>query len=170
MVSHCWRSNIRRGAPTREHRAFFGYSIEVWCWMTEGTASWIGAGPGSSLRWRRGGSRARNSASSRRVSFSKLYWRFFTGGSASGSRVSAGGSPFHSGAGRRAGLGAGRRMMLGSITSSFRPPTITRCSDLTGKRRPGNAHESFSGNSMSAYRILGPGAEPVSRMTSVSTP
>ena len=25
------------------------------------------------------------------------------------------------------------------------------------KRRAGNAHESFSGNSMSAYRILGPG-------------
>jgi len=25
------------------------------------------------------------------------------------------------------------------------------------RRRPGNAHESFSGNSMSAYRVLGPG-------------
>ena len=29
----------------------------------------------------------------------------------------------------------------------------------TGKRRLGNAHESFSGNSMSAHRILGPGGD-----------
>jgi hypothetical protein len=40
-------------------------------------------------------------------------------GSASGSRVGAGGSPFHFGAGRRAGLGTGRRMILGSMTMSF---------------------------------------------------
>jgi hypothetical protein len=77
------------------------------------------------------GGEPRNSASSRRVSFSKLCWRFFTGGSAGVSRMGAGGSPFHSGAGRRAGLGAGRRMMLGSTTRSFRPPTITRCSILS---------------------------------------
>ena len=33
----------------------------------------------------------------------------------------------------------------------------TTCLEAGKKRRPGNAHESFSGNSMSAYRILGPG-------------
>ena len=36
---------------------------------------------------------------------------------------------FH--AGRCAGLGAGRRTMLGSITTSVRPPTSTRCSILS---------------------------------------
>ena len=53
--------------------------------MSSGTA--IGFRPGSSLRWRRAGGEPRNSASSRRVSFSKLCWRFFTPGSANGSRV-----------------------------------------------------------------------------------
>jgi hypothetical protein len=56
-------------------------------------------------------------------------------GSASGSCVGAGGSPFHSGAGRRAGLGAAQRMMLGSTTRSFRPPTIARCSILSRRKR-----------------------------------
>ena len=46
-----------------------------------------------------------------------------------------GGSPIVSGAGRRTGLGAGQRMMLGSITRSFRPPTITRCSILSRRTR-----------------------------------
>jgi len=38
---------------------------------------------------------------------------------------------------------------------------LSICSDVRAAARqaPGNAHESFSGNSMSAYRILGPGAE-----------
>jgi hypothetical protein len=62
-------------------------------------------------------------------------------GSAGGSRVGAGGSPFHSGAGRRAGLGTGRCMMLGSITRSFRPPTITRCSILSRRMRMTGAGE-----------------------------
>ena len=56
----------------------------------------------------------------------RLWWRNFGGGSATGSRVGAlgGSSPIVSGAGPRTGLGARRRMMLGSITRSFRPPTI----------------------------------------------
>ena len=32
-----------------------------------------------------------------------------------------------------------------------------KCTKGAGKRRAGSAHESFSGNSMSAYRILEPG-------------
>jgi hypothetical protein len=51
--------------------------------------SWIGSCPGSSVRWSRKGGEPRNSASSRRVSFSKLWWRFFAAGSASGSREAA---------------------------------------------------------------------------------
>jgi hypothetical protein len=122
---------------------------------SSGTASWIGSRPGSSVRWRGKGGEPSNSASSRRVSFSRLWWRFFASGSASGSCVGAGGSPFHSGAGRRAGLGTGRRMMLGSITRSFRPPTITRCSILSRRTRMQtprgwNTHESILRNSVGA--------------------
>jgi hypothetical protein len=100
----------------------------------------------------RKGGEPRNSASSRRVSFSKLWWRLFAAGSASGSRVGAGGSPFHSGAGRRAGLGAGRRMMLGSITRSFRPPTITRCSILSRRTRMTLRFPSTGRDSITATR------------------
>ena len=39
------------------------------------------------------------------------------------------------------------------------PPNWGSSSVTPGGRRPGNAHELFSGNSMSAYRILGPGAQ-----------
>jgi hypothetical protein len=120
--------------------------------MSSGTASCIGSRPGSSVRWRRKGGEPRNSASSRRVSFSKLWWRFFAAGSASGSCVGAGGSPFHSGAGRRAGLGAGRRMMLGSITRSFRPPTITRCSILSRRTRMTLRFPSTGRDSITATR------------------
>ncbi len=120
--------------------------------MSSGTASWIGSRPGSSVRWRRKGGEPRNSASSRRVSFSKLWWRLFAPGSASGSRVGAGGSPFHSGAGRRAGLGAGRRMMLGSITRSFRPPTIARCSILSQRTRMTLRFPSTGRDSITATR------------------
>jgi hypothetical protein len=83
--------------------------------------------------WRRSGGEPRNSASSRRVNSPRSCWRLFGSDSASGSRVGTpgGGSPLISGAGRCAGLGTGRRMMLGSITTSFRPPTSTRCSILS---------------------------------------
>jgi hypothetical protein len=83
--------------------------------------------------WRRSGGESRNSASSRRVNSPRSCCRFFGGDPASGSRVGTpgGGSPLVSDAGRCAGLGAGRRTMLGSITTSFRPPTSTRCSILS---------------------------------------
>lgn len=83
--------------------------------------------------WRRSGGEPRNSASSRRVNSPRSSWRLFGGDSASGSRVGTpgGSSPLVSGAGRCAGLGTGRRMMLGSITTSVRPPTSTRCSILS---------------------------------------
>src|SRR5262249_29277046 len=92
--------------------------------------------------WPRDG-KPRNSVSSRRVSSSKLRWRPFRGGSATGSRLGEGGSPFLSGVGRRAALGAGRRMMLGSITRSFRPPTITRCSILSCPIEPVGKRSDF---------------------------
>jgi hypothetical protein len=56
----------------------------------------------------------------------------------SGPRVGTalgGSSPLVSGAGRCAGLGTDRRMMLGSITTSFRPPTSTRCSVSSRRTR-----------------------------------
>jgi len=83
--------------------------------------------------WRRSGGEPRNSASSRRVNSPRSCWRLFGGDPASGSRVGTpgGGSPLVSDAGRCAGLGAGRRTMLGSITTSFRPPISTRCSILS---------------------------------------
>jgi len=102
--------------------------------MSSGTAFSIGSRPGSSVRWRRKGGEPRNSASSRRVNSPRSFWRLFGGDPARGSRVGTlggGSSLLVSGAGRCAGLGAGRRTMLGSITTSFRPPTSTRCSILS---------------------------------------
>jgi hypothetical protein len=87
--------------------------------------------------WRRSGGDPRNSASSPRVNSPRSCRRLVGGDSASGSRVGTpgGGSPLVSGAGRCAGLGTGRRMMLGSITRSFRPPTSTRCSVSSRRMR-----------------------------------
>ena len=83
--------------------------------------------------WCRSGGEPRNSASSRRVNSPRSRWRLFGGEFANGYRVGTpgGGSPLVSGAGRCAGLGTGRRTMFGSITTSFRPPTSTRCSILS---------------------------------------
>ena len=64
-----------------------------------------------------------------------------------------GGSPIVSGAGRRTGLGAGRRMMLGSITRSFRPPTITRCSILSRRTRMTLRFPSTGSDSITATRV-----------------
>jgi len=85
----------------------------------------------------RSGGDPRNPASSRRVNSPRSCWRLAGGDSASGSRVGSpgGGSPLVSGAGRCVGLGTGRRMMLGSITTSVRPPTSTRCSVSSRRTR-----------------------------------
>jgi len=87
--------------------------------------------------WRRVGGEPSNSASSRRVNPPRSSWWLFGGDSASGSRVGTLGSdtPLVSLAGRCAGFGTGRRTILGSITTSARPPTNSRCSILSRPTR-----------------------------------
>src|SRR6516164_6688728 len=50
-------------------------------------------------------------------------------------------------------VSADRRMMLGSITRSFRPPTITRCSILSRRTRMTLRFPSTGSDSITATRV-----------------
>src|SRR6516164_6973943 len=77
------------------------------------------------------------------------------GGSATGSRVGTLGGRQPHRFGRRPAhwVSADRPMMLGSITRSFRPPTITRCSILSRRTRMTLRFPSTGGDSITATRV-----------------